>query len=40
MTAPSAGYISTLIRNGDHELAGDEALQHLARQAITALQLV
>jgi putative transposase len=35
----SAGYISTLIRRGDGELAGDESLQDLARQAIAALQL-
>ena len=35
----SSGYISTLIRNGDRELAGDESLQDLARQAIAALQL-
>jgi hypothetical protein len=34
----SSGYISTLIRNGDRELAGDELLQDLARQAIAALQ--
>ena len=34
----SAGYISTLIRRGDDELAGDELLQDLARQAIDALQ--
>jgi hypothetical protein len=35
----SAGYISTLIRKGDDELAGDELLQDLARQAIATLQL-
>ena len=35
----SAGYISTLIRKGDGELAADESLQHVARQAIAALQL-
>jgi hypothetical protein len=35
----SSGYISTLVRRGDHELAGDEALQDLARQAIATLQL-
>jgi len=35
----SAGYISTLIRKGDDELAGDESLQDLARQAIATLQL-
>jgi hypothetical protein len=34
----SSGYISTLIRKGDRELAGDELLQDLARQAIVALQ--
>jgi hypothetical protein len=34
----SSGYISTLIRKGDHELAGDDSLQDLARQVITALQ--
>jgi hypothetical protein len=34
----SSGYISTLISKGDDELAGDESLQHLARQAIAALQ--
>jgi hypothetical protein len=33
----SSGYISTLIRNGDRELAGEQ-LQDLARQAIAALQ--
>jgi len=35
----SAGHISTLIRKGDDELAGDESLQDLARQAIATLQL-
>jgi hypothetical protein len=35
----SSGYISTLIRSGDRELAGDELLQDLARQAIAALQI-
>ena len=35
----SAGYISTLIRRGDAELASNESLQELARQAIAALQL-
>jgi hypothetical protein len=34
----SSGSISTLIRNGDGEPAGDELLQALARQAIAALQ--
>jgi hypothetical protein len=35
----SSGYISTLIRKGDCELAGDELLQDLARQATAALQI-
>jgi len=34
----SSGYISTLVRRGDRELAGDEALQGLARKAIAILQ--
>jgi putative transposase len=34
----SSGYISTLVRRGDRELAGDEELQGLARQAIATLQ--
>jgi putative transposase len=34
----SSGYISTLVRRGDRELAGDEVLQGLARQAIAILQ--
>src|SRR3954451_22155133 len=35
----SAGYIATLIRRGDGELASNDSLQHLARQAICSLQL-
>ena len=35
----SSGYISTLVRRGDRELAGDEVLQGLARQVIATLQL-
>ena len=34
----SSGYISTLVRCGDQELAGDESLQGLVRQAIATLQ--
>jgi putative transposase len=34
----SSGYISTLVRRGDRELAGDEVLQGLAQQAIAILQ--
>jgi REP element-mobilizing transposase RayT len=35
----SSGYISTLVRRGDRELAGDDVLRGLARQAIATLQL-